>query len=150
MLRKGILVMLLIIVNGFLIAQPVKKNPTKAIVYSLFPGGGQIYNESYIKAGAVIGIQSFLIASAVHNNSKVQDWKDKINAETDPFLLESYKNSQKNYREKHTRDFWLMGFTLAFSTLDAYIDANLSNFKAEKENIHLRFEDKTLFVEYHF
>jgi len=43
-----------------------------------------------------------------------------------------------------------MGITLAFSTLDAYIDAHLSNFKEEKEKIHIRFEEETLLLEYNF
>jgi hypothetical protein len=34
-------------------------NPTHAMLYSAFiPGGGQIYNHAYVKAGIVIGIQA--------------------------------------------------------------------------------------------
>ena len=149
-MKRRILAIIIITISGCLLAQPVNKDPTKAVLYSLFPGGGQIYNEAYIKAGAVIGLQSYLIATAIHNDHKVNDYQDKISSTTDPILIESYKSKQRNYKEKRTRDFWLIGLTMAFSTLDAYIDAHLSNFNADKEKIHLRFEEDTLLIEYKF
>ena len=149
-MKRRILAIIIITISGCLLAQPVNKDPTKAVIYSLFPGGGQIYNEAYIKAGAVIGFQSYLLATAIHNNDKVNDYKDKISITTDPILIESYKSKQKNYKEKRTRDIWLMGLTMAFSTLDAYIDAHLSNFNSDKEKVHLRFEKDILLLEYEF
>jgi len=149
-LKRVSLVLLLILLCSCIFAQPVKKNPNKAVLYSIIPGGGQIYNKAYIKAGAIIGIQTYLIATAIHNDAKVQDYRDKINSTGDEILLAEYRDKQKEYREKRTRDFWWMGLTLAFSTLDAYIDAHLSNFKEEKEKIHIRFEEETLLLEYNF
>ncbi|HNV92712.1 MAG TPA: DUF5683 domain-containing protein [Candidatus Cloacimonas sp.] len=149
-MKRRILALITLTISGCLLAQPVNKDPTKAVIYSLFPGGGQIYNEAYIKAGAVIGFQSYLLATAIHNNDKVNDYKDKISITTDPILIESYKSKQKNYKEKRTRDIWLMGLTMAFSTLDAYIDAHLSNFNSDKEKVHLRFEKDILLLEYEF
>ncbi|HPB18434.1 MAG: hypothetical protein KA963_04010 [Candidatus Cloacimonas sp.] len=149
-MKRIILALLLLIMGNCILAQVVTKNPTKAVGYSIFPGGGQLYNEAYLKAGIVIGMQTFWVASAIHNNSQVQDYKDKIATTTDEILQQSYADKLKQYKEKRTRDFWWMGITLAFSTLDAYIDAHLSNFKAEKDKIHLRFEEQTLFLEYNF
>ena len=149
-MKRFSVVLLLILLCSCIFAQPVKKNPNKAALCSIFPGGGQIYNEAYIKAGAIIGIQTYLIITAIHNDAKVQDYKDKINSTSDEILLAEYRNKQKQYKEKRTRDFWWMGITLAFSTLDAYIDAHLSNFKEEKEKIHIRFEEETLLLEYNF
>ncbi len=54
------------------------------------------------------------------------------------YYLRNIEINKKQYKEKRTRDFWWMGLTLAFSTL-MLILMHLSNFKEEKEKIHIRF-----------
>ena len=104
-MKRIILALLLIMMGNCILAQVVTKNPTKAVGYSIFPGGGQLYNEAYLKAGIVIGMQTFWVASAIHNNSQVQDYKDKIATTTDEILQQSYADKLKQYKEKRTRDF---------------------------------------------
>jgi len=126
-------------------------NPTHAMLYSAFiPGGGQIYNKAYVKAGVVIGVQAYLLGSVLYKDAKVQDYKEKLQNESDAYLVQYYRDRRDEYRERRTSDIWWMGITAALSVLDAYVDAHLSDFDAEKEKLHLRFEGDTLQLQYHF
>jgi hypothetical protein len=126
-------------------------NPTHAMLYSAFiPGGGQVYNKAYVKAGIVIGVQGYLLGSTLYNDAKVQDYKKKITATDDAFLLQHYRDRRDEYREARTSDIWWMGITCVLSMLDAYVDAHLHDFEAEKGKLHLRFEDEHLQLKYHF
>ena len=49
-----------------------------------------------------------------------------------------------------TSDIWWMGITMGLSVLDAWVDAHLYDFEADKERIHLLFEDNTLKVQLKF
>lgn len=133
-----------------LFAQPLK-SPTKAAIYSaLIPGGGQIYNQAYVKAGIVIGVQAYLVGSAIAHDKKVEDYRKLAAQTSDVFLNQHYKSKQQEYKEMRTSDFWWMGITVALSVLDAYVDAHLSDFDANKKKLHLLFEDEQVQIQYRF
>jgi hypothetical protein len=126
-------------------------NPTTAMLYSAFiPGGGQIYNKAYPKAAIVVGLQAWNIGRAIYNDSKADDFAKKSAQASDVFYQDYYKERAREYREKKTSDIWWIGVTAALSVLDAYVDAHLSNFEAEKEGLHLRFEEGKAGVEFKF
>ncbi|GAB1468809.1 hypothetical protein MASR2M64_15630 [Candidatus Cloacimonadota bacterium] len=135
---------------ALLFAEPTK-SPTKAAVYSaLIPAGGQIYNHAYVKAGVVIGVQAYFLTSALIHDGKVNDYRKKGKETNDLFEKQIYKTKQNEYEELRTSDFWWMGITMALSVLDAYVDAHLSDFDAEKSKIHVLFEEEKLQVQYRF
>ncbi len=122
-------------------------NPTRAMLYSaLLPGGGQIYNREYVKAGVVIGLQAYLTGLAIYHDNKADDYKKLASNTNDAYLQQLYKSRSNEFSEKRTSDFWWMGVTAVLSVLDAYVDAHLSDFDAERDKLHLRFtEDKIYF-----
>ena len=131
-------------------AQP-QKDPTRAVIYSaVIPGGGQIYNHAYVKAGVVIGVQAYFLGSLLWHDSKANDYKVLSESTTDAYYQQLYKTKRKEYQELRTSDFWWMGITAALSVLDAYVDAHLSNFESEKDKLHIRFEGETLLLEHRF
>jgi len=131
-------------------AQPAK-NPTRAAIYSaVIPGGGQFYNHAYVKAGIVIGVQGYLVASAIANDKKVDDYRKLASNTNDVFLQQHYKSRQQEHKEMRTSDFWWMGITVVLSVLDAYVDAHLSDFDANKQKLHLLFEDEQVVIQYRF
>lgn len=149
-MKKIILLTLLFVFTGLLLAQPVK-SPGKAALYSaLVPGGGQLYNHAYVKAGLVIGIQAYLIGMAVYHDAQADDYKKQINATSDALLIHQLSTKQKEYQDLRTSDFWWMGITMALSVLDAYVDAHLYDYEAQKDKLHLRFEDDALLLEKRF
>lgn len=126
-------------------------NPTHAMLYSAFiPGGGQIYNKAYVKAGVVIGMQSYLIGTALYHDAKLDDFKDKASSSSDAYLKEHYRQRADEYKEKRTSDIWWIGITAALSVIDAYVDAHLADFESQKNKLRLRFEDETLALQIRF
>lgn len=51
-----------------------KPNPTKAVLYGLFPGGGQIYNRKYWKLPIVYGGLMACMYAITWNNKNYQDY----------------------------------------------------------------------------
>ncbi|NHZ87343.1 MAG: hypothetical protein GWP19_15980, partial [Planctomycetia bacterium] len=43
------------------------KTPKKAVLWSILPGGGQIYNGKYLKAGILITLESLAIWQSIEN-----------------------------------------------------------------------------------
>ncbi len=112
------------------------QNPTLALFKSmLVPGLGQIGNKKYIKAGVIIGLQGWLISSAIKNGDEASDWRLQYEAATVTAdrnaLYDNYLNS-KDQRNKFT---WFAVIVTFVSMFDAFSDAHLSGFpKDPQEN----------------
>ena len=123
----------------------------RAMAYSaLIPGGGQIYNHQYVKAGVVIGVQSFLIGSAIYHDGKRDDYKALALQSSNPLEAQQYLYQSKEYKDQLRSDYWWMGITMALSVIDAYVDAHLWDYDAQRDRIHLKFEDSKLQLNYQF
>ncbi len=108
-------------------------NPQVAAGLSLvIPGGGQLYNRSYLKAPISMGLEGYAIWAIADS------WGDMRDAED---LGRQYADSTAEYaaarsawgdaRERRNLHLWLLtGFILA-STLDAYVDAQLYPWRTE-------------------
>ena len=95
----------------------VEKSPAKAILFSLFPGGGQIYNGKYLKAILIFSTEAYMVYQFQVNRSAYNKW----NPETYPY-------PQHRYREKRNKYVWWIGFIYIYSMLDALVDSHLSGF----------------------
>ncbi|HPM01571.1 MAG: hypothetical protein KA886_04300 [Candidatus Cloacimonetes bacterium] len=127
------------------------KNPTYASTLSFIcPGGGQIYNNSYIKAGTVILADAYFIGMAVYNEDKRQETRKKMLLADNEVIKEYYRNRMNDYYEKRQSDYWWIGITTFLSMADAYVDAHLYNFEKKKKEVELRFSDAKLSLTYRF
>jgi len=147
-----VLILTGLILIGCLNSIEYQKNPYRAMLYSaVLPGGGQIYNQAYVKSALVAGLQAFLIGTAVRHNDKMEHYQNlmdnSVTGETD-YL--TFKLKRDSYRDDLRSDYWWIGTVLLLSVADAFVDAHLYNFSAEKERIKLKFEDKMLQVDYRF
>lgn len=135
----------------FMLSLLYAANPSRAMLYSaLIPGGGQFYNGAYLKAGVVIGLQAYLLGHTLYLDSRVQDYKVLMKDTLDPYLLQQYRDKLFDTREARTSNIWWMAITGTLSILDAYVDAHLADFDADKEGLHLRFADEKLMIQYKF
>jgi len=149
---KLVLIAVFLILLGSLNSIEYQKNPYRAMLYSaVLPGGGQIYNQAYVKSAVIVGLQAYLVGLALHHNSRLQDYQDlmdnSISGDSD-YL--TYKLKRDEYRDNLRSDYWWMGTVLVLSVADAFVDAHLYNFETEKNKIGLKFEDKKLQVDYKF
>jgi hypothetical protein len=76
------------------------------------PGWGQASNGAWLKAAAVAGVEGVLIASLVRDSRRL----GKLAAD-DPEYVTTFDR-----RQQHA---WWLGFVIALSMVDSYVDAHL-------------------------
>ncbi len=149
MKQSVVCVILILILLPLCAKEP--KNPTRAMVYSaLIPGGGQFYNESYYKSAGFFSVEALLAGAALYHDSKADNYKDKLASTSDPLLQQEYRSLRQDHRDLRKRYFWLLGIVTVGSMLDAYVEAKLDDFEAEKAGLHLRFEGDGLSLEFRY
>lgn len=148
--KRTVIILLLLGCVAFAFGQE-KREPYRAMLYSaVFPGGGQLYNQAWLKAGLVMGVQGYLIGSAIYHDGKRADFNELAENTQDSFLQQQYEARSKEYRDALNNDIWWIGITAGLSVIDAYVDAHLYDFESQKEKIRLRFEGDALSLQYRF
>ena len=108
----GLLVLIAVGVGG--------KDPEKAALLSAFlPGGGQFYNEKYLKGVIIASIEGFTGYNAISRYVKYKKFGDL-----------------QKFSESLSYGFYFLG-TWLYSVADAYVDAHLFNFKEKVELVLL-------------
>ena len=126
-------------------AQEVYKSPKKAALFSLIPGGGQIYTKKYWKVPI---IYSALATSGffIHDNNKnYKYYRDTYLNRLDGIGDDiNYTNSElitlKDYY-KRNREISIMLFSLAYilNIVDASVNAHLFQYEID-ENISFKID----------
>jgi hypothetical protein len=93
------------------------KNPRQAFLFSLVPGGGQFYNQKYIKGSLVMGLETLALYSWLENSKIYKNYNS-----------EEYALRQNRYLEKRNKYAWWVIFLYFYSMIDAMVDAHLSPF----------------------
>jgi hypothetical protein len=115
---------LVILVAGGCTAQTAdslsaRKSPRRAALYALaFPGGGQIYNGRYLKAGLILGLEGLAY------------WRFAVNRKLYRGYQEDYALPRHRYLEKRNKYAWWVAFIYVYGLLDAVVDAHLQTFNA--------------------
>ncbi|MBT3299294.1 MAG: hypothetical protein HN657_06050, partial [Candidatus Marinimicrobia bacterium] len=94
-------------------------SPKKAAYSALIPGGGQIYNRKYIKAGLVVGLEIWAYTSYLRNAKYYNQYEEYSGLEF----------SQSRYLKKRNKYVWWTGFIWLYSMIDAVVDAHLHPFE---------------------
>lgn len=95
-----------------------KKSPSGAALRSLvIPGWGQYYNGKKIKAGLAFAGEAGLLGAALYWNSRAAEAK-RANDDDNRLLFEDWRNGC----------YWGLAALIVYSMLDAYVDAQLSDF----------------------
>lgn len=97
-------------------------DPGKAFLAALIPGGGQIYNKTWFRAGLVISGEifyaiQFQISRAQYNNYD--------------HYTPSLPLPKGRYLEKRNKYAWWIAFVYIMGMMDAYVEAHLSSFPTE-------------------
>ncbi|MDA9991883.1 DUF5683 domain-containing protein [Candidatus Marinimicrobia bacterium] len=93
------------------------KNSRQAFLFSLVPGGGQFYNQKYIKGSLVMGLEILAFYSWLENSKIYKNYDSDI-----------YSLRQNRYLEKRNKYAWWVIFLYFYSMIDAMVDAHLSPF----------------------
>ena len=93
------------------------KNSRQAFLFSLVPGGGQFYNQKYIKGSLVMGLETLALYSWLENSKIYKNYDSEV-----------YSLRQNRYLEKRNKYAWWVIFLYFYSMIDAMVDAHLSPF----------------------
>lgn len=116
-------------------------DPRKAALFSLIPGGGQVYNKRLWKVPIVWGVIGGLGVAQYKTTAIYKDlstaYREKVNGR--PVFNTRYatlgERSLKGYRDqyrRYTESLWLGIFlSYALSASEAYVDAHLRNFDVD-------------------
>ena len=113
------------------------KSPTGAILRSLvFPGWGQVYNESYLKAGAFSVAAVSVTSIIVWNDVKFSDAQTRYDAlaSGDPLKERAFKEKEFYRDQRDVAGLWLLG-VYALAAVDAYVGAHLFNFDVSDKGL---------------
>lgn len=86
------------------------KSPRRAALWSILPGGGQIYNGKYLKAGILITLETLAIQQAIKNGSDYNS------------------TGEDRYLTRRNENAWWAFFFHVYGTLDAVVDGHLKPF----------------------
>lgn len=147
-MRKILFMLLLLLMIDFVEAREKKvKIPMQAAGLSLIlPGGGQIYNQQYLKAGLIASLELAFAGRFVYHYLE----SEKYYQDYEKSLLQSDLDRYNDFYYKRQNDLWWLGITIFLSMIDAYVDAHLFDFEEKKKKIHLKFQDNELSLSYHF
>jgi hypothetical protein len=87
------------------------KTPKNAALWSMLPGGGQIYNGKYLKAGIIITLESLAIWQSIENGKNYKA-----------------ENSNDSYLTNRNKYAWWAFFVHIYGMLDAVVDRHLEPF----------------------
>ncbi len=118
-----------------------QRSPMLAMGLSaVFPGGGQLYCQRYLRAAAFAGAIGFFGYGYWREDRAMRDDVAAGNAATDGAALLAHRDSYyRHYDNRRANQWWGIGIWL-FSLADAYVGAHLFKFdeRAEEPAVGLR------------
>jgi hypothetical protein len=100
----------------------------------LVPGWGQLYNGSWIKATLFVGVEGALITQIIQDEqhlNQLSQTADDAQANNDEAAFDAAINAYNDRLAASISRRWLLGAAIAYSMVDAYVDAHFRNFKVE-------------------
>lgn len=110
-------------------AYHMTKSPLTATLFGIIPGGGQVYDENYIRAVAFAGVCGFFIGRAIYYNGLYQTKASEVEAlpATDTRVAR-LKLQRESYRDTRDLNAALYLGCHILSLIDAYVGAHLFDF----------------------
>ncbi|MFM8569787.1 MAG: DUF5683 domain-containing protein [Candidatus Kapaibacterium sp.] len=113
------------------------KSPSGAILRSIvFPGWGQLYNESYVKAGVFGAAAVSITGIIVWNDVKFSNAQGRYDvlADTDPLKDRTFREKEFYRDQRDVAGLWLLG-VYALAAVDAYVGAHLFDFDVSDKGV---------------
>lgn len=121
----------------------IKHPPKKAALYSLVPGGGQIYNKKYWKVGIIYAGMGALTYGVIYNQKYYQKYNNALDLrfDSDTTTFDEYPQATdgqlielRDYFRRN-RDLCYIGLSLVYiaQVIDAYVDAHLFYFNVSDD-----------------
>lgn len=106
------------------------RSPRTAMLLSLLiPGAGQVYNESYWKAGIIAAVEVTLASLAVREHLLLTNVSTQLPSSVPDSIREDLITS---YRDRRNAFVFLAGVAIIYSISDAYVDAHMFHFREQQ------------------
>ena len=110
------------------------KDPLTATLLSIFPGGGQVYTEQYIKASVFLGVATFFAVQAVNYHNLFSEQADIYDGlPPGSFQRDNAKRLRELYRDERDQNVAYFVGVQILSMIDAYVGAHLFDFDVDDE-----------------
>lgn len=110
------------------------KSPTAAVLFSIVPGGGQLYNGQPIKAGLFAGVAGYFAFQVIRYHTRFREKADEVDAlplDDSTGLRDFRKREREIFRDnRDLNGAYYIGVTL-LSMIDAYVGAHLFDFDVD-------------------
>ncbi|MGA2668218.1 MAG: DUF5683 domain-containing protein [Ignavibacteria bacterium] len=116
----------------------MKKSPWLAVLFSVVPGMGQLYNQSYWKVPILLGLTAYLGYEYYDNNKTYRNYRDQYSASQitlGPLGDPSLQALRNFYRDQRDDFVWYFALVYLINFVDAYVDAQLFDFDVKQEKI---------------
>ena len=130
------LILFILIFSHFTLISSEKKgkSPSKAMLYSIIPGGGQVYNEDYWKAPIMFAGAGIMIGTALYYHGLANDVEKMIESEQNGGLnLNQLKRKREFYVDNRDQFYFYFAGIYIISLLDAYTGAHLYDFDIDED-----------------
>lgn len=118
----------------------LSQDPTVALIKSVFiPGLGQLGNRRYIKAVIFMGLDAWLVGSAIHYGRQASDFRDLFEKSTDIADRNDYYDLYQDRKDERNKFTWFAVIATFISMFDAYVDAHLSGFPKKVDEGEVSF-----------
>jgi hypothetical protein len=98
------------------------------------PGWGQLHNRKWVKGAVVAGSETWLILRLIDDNQELDRLEAEVDAARDSGDLEAENAAVAAFNDRldtFVANQWFLGGLLAYSLLDAYVDAHFRDFDIE-------------------
>ena len=115
----------------------MQKSPTGAMLRSMvFPGWGQLYNESYWKVPVIWAAFGYFAYIVIDQNKLYKEYSGYVSDPPDASKLSTYTKYMNFYRDQRDQFILYLALTYLVNIADAYIDAHMFDFDvSEKDNV---------------
>ncbi len=127
--------------------------PKRALLYSIIPGGGQIYNRRWWKLPVVYGAFAGIIAAVEDNARNYQRFNTAYQLKLDELPHEfsgtrldntaSLRNLRDGYDKNRQTSYVLVVAVYAMQGIEAFVDAHLRDFDID-DDLSFRVQPKLL------
>ncbi len=125
-------------------------SPGRAMLYSIIPGGGQIYNQKYWKVPVLYAGLAATVYAIDFNKTRYERYRDALDSRQEEdydILSDKYKNLSDNsleslrdsYRNDRDLSIFIGVSIYALNILDAYVDAHFFEFDVSDDlSLHIQ------------
>ena len=122
--------------------EPRVYEPRQALMWSIIPGGGQVYNRRWWKVPLVFSAFSGVVAVLDFNQSNYERFRDAYQSELAGeehefsdlnFSADALRSLRNNFNKSRQTNYFMLLAVYVLQGVEAYVDTHLRNFDMDED-----------------